>query len=127
MKKKLMRPEGFSILRYMWYLDFAPYIAIGLFAAAIIFWVVFKILKTRWVKTIAVTLTVLTIIDGILSFVPYVFEDYMGEQFPSKRDGPFQDMTPEEREQFFQDRQKSKSSGTEINSYGRNIYYEKAA
>lgn len=127
MEQQLMRPEGFSILRYMQYLDYAPYIAIGLFAAAIIFWVVFKIMKTRWSKIIAITLTVLTIIAGILSFVPYVLEDYMGGQFPGEGDRPFQDMTPEEREQFFEDRQESESSGIEIDSYGLNIYYGQVA
>lgn len=127
MEQQLMRPEGFSILRYMQYLDYAPYIAISLFAAAIIFWIVFKIMRTRWSKTIAIVLTVLTIIAGILSFIPYVLEDYMGGQFPGGGDSPFQDMTPEEREQFFEDRQESQSSGIEIDSYGLNIYYRQVA
>ena len=103
MEQQFAGPEGLSnLFRFLQYLEYMPFIAIGLLAATIIFWVVFGIMKLRWIKRTAITFTVLIIIASLLSLVPYVLEDSRGDQF--------QDLTPEEREQLLKDQRGNESS-----------------
>ena len=75
-----MRPGNFFIIfRAMQYI---PYIAIGLLVATIAIWIVFGIKKLKWAKTLAIVLTILVIITGLLSFIPYIFRGFRGGQFP---------------------------------------------
>lgn len=75
-----MRPGNFFIIfRAVQYL---PYIAIGLLVAAVAIWIVFGIKKFKWAKTLAIVLTVLVVITGLLSFTPYILGGFRGGQFP---------------------------------------------
>ena len=48
----------------------------------IAFWVVFGIKKLRWAKILAIVLTVLVVITGLLSFTPYIMGAITGRQIP---------------------------------------------
>ncbi len=96
------------VLRYM------PYIAIGILVAAIAIWVVFGIKKFRWARNLAIVLTILVVITGILSFLPSMigigsgrgqfdgerpqFEEWQ-EEAPQDR-GQFNDGPPQDRQQL---------------------------
>ena len=53
-------------------LQFFPYIAAGLLVLSIAIWIIFAIKKFRWAKILAITLTVLVLITGLLSFAPFL-------------------------------------------------------
>ena len=68
MEQRFVRPEGFYIIfRFLRYLQYTPYIAIGLFVIAIVIWIIFAKKKLRWAKILAIILTVLVVITGIMS------------------------------------------------------------
>ena len=69
----------FIVFRAM---QFIPYIAIGLLIAAIAIWVVFGVKKFKWAKTLAIVLTVLVVVTGLLSLTPYVLSGVRGGQLP---------------------------------------------
>jgi purine-cytosine permease-like protein len=51
----------FRLLKYL------PYVAVGLLIISIAIWVIFGIKKFRWAKIIAIILTILVFITGLLS------------------------------------------------------------
>jgi purine-cytosine permease-like protein len=78
--EQAMRPGNlFIVFRAM---QFIPYIAIGLLVAAIAIWVVFGVKKFKWAKTVAIILTVLVVVTGLLSFSPYILRGARGGKFP---------------------------------------------
>lgn len=103
----------FRIARYM------PYIAIGLIIAMIFFWVVFSKKKLKWAKTLAIILTVLAVIAGLLSFTPYIMGAVTGKGFPGGEfpGGRFEERFPrDDGEQFrdFREREDSLDSSLYI-------------
>ena len=67
----------FGILRFF------PYIAIGLLIIAVAIWIVFGIKKFKWSKILAIILTVLVVIFGILSMLPI----FLGRNITGNRTG----------------------------------------
>jgi len=116
--EQISRPIGiFAIFRVIQYI---PYLAIGLLVMMIVLWVVFGIKKLRWAKTLAIILTVLVVITGLLSFAPYIMGAITGRQLPMggfQRNGEF---PAGDREQFhnFRENQEKKKSGLDIDIYG---------
>lgn len=107
------RPGGlFAIFRIIQYLS---YIAIGLLVAAIAIWVVFGIKKLRWVKILAIVLTVLVLFTGLCSMAPYILRGLGGGQFPEGQ-------LPQDRQQL-RDRQDSESSSMDIDIDSSIIFY----
>jgi len=104
----------FKIIRYM------PYIAIGLLIIMIALWIVFGIKKLRWTKTMAIILTVLVVITGLLSFTPYIIGAITGKQFPMRGFPDSKDFPAGDKEKFrnFRDRQddvqEKKKSGLDM-------------
>jgi len=78
--EQAVRPGNlFIVFRAIQYI---PYIAIGLLVVAVAIWIVFGVKKSRWAKTLAIVLTILVVITGILSFTPYILRGVRGGQFP---------------------------------------------
>lgn len=80
MEQQFARPGGLSALLRV--VQFIPYVAIGLLVIMIAIWVIFGIKKFRWAKILAIVLTVLVLITGVCSFIPYLFRASMRGQFP---------------------------------------------
>jgi len=114
---QVARPGGlFAIFRIIQYM---PYIAIGFLVIMIVLWVVFRIKKLRWAKTMAIILTVLVVITGLLSFAPNIIGTIMGRQLPGGGFPGNGDIPEGDREQFrdFRERQENESSGLDIDIY----------
>ncbi|HEY4695671.1 MAG TPA: hypothetical protein VIH13_02165 [Candidatus Hydromicrobium sp.] len=78
--QQVLRPNGFFIIfRILFYL---PYITAGLLAAAVAVWIIFGIKKLRWAKILAIILTVLVVITGVLSLGTLLLGRFRGG-FPS--------------------------------------------
>lgn len=105
--EKIGRPGGlFAIFKFIQYI---PYIVIGLLIVVIVFWVIFGIKKFRWAKTLAVISTVLVVVTSLLFFSPYLIGAIMGKQVPIR--GFFEIKDPAAgKEQFrdYRDRQNDK-------------------
>ncbi len=109
--EKIAGPGGFFII--FKFIQYIPYIVIGLLIIMIVFWVVFGIKKFRWARTLAIILTVLVVITGLLSFTPYIMGAIMGKQIPMRGFFGGKDFPAGGREQFrdYRDRQEKKESG----------------
>jgi len=111
------RPGGlfaiFIVIRYM------PYVALGLLVIMITLWIVFGIKKLKWAMILAIILTVLVVITGLLSFAPYIMGAINGRQFPLRGFPGSGDFPAGNGEQFkdFRDRQKDENSGLDIEHY----------
>ena len=92
----------------------------------IAFWIVFGIKKLRWAKTLAIILTVLVVITGLLSFSPYIMGAVTGRQIPMGRFPGNGEFNPGDREQFrdFREEQEKKNSGMDIDIYSPSIDFE---
>jgi hypothetical protein len=112
--EQIARPEGlFAIFKVIQYI---PYIAIGLLLIMIAMWIVFGIKKLRWAKIMAIMLTMLVVITGLLSFTPYIMGAITGRQLPMGGIFRNKDFPAGDREQFqdFRERQDNKKSGLDI-------------
>ncbi|OPL17496.1 MAG: hypothetical protein AVO38_00485 [delta proteobacterium ML8_D] len=70
MEQQFGRPGGiFTIFRILPYLRYSLYIAIGLLIISIVLWAFFAKKKLRWVKVLAIILTILVVITGALGTV----------------------------------------------------------
>ena len=77
---KLDKAGGILVLFRI--VPYITYIAIVLLIAMIAVWIVFSIKKSRWARTIAVTLTVLVVIAVLLLFTPYLIGARSGKKIP---------------------------------------------
>ena len=78
--EKAGRGEGIFILFKI--IPYITYIAILLLITMIAIWIVFGIKKYKWAKTLAITLTVLTLITSLLLFFPYLIGTRSGKKIP---------------------------------------------
>ena len=122
--EQIGRPGGiFVIFRFIQYI---PYLALGLLVMMIALWVVFGIKKLKWTKTLAIILTVLVVITGLLSFAPYIMGAITGRQLPMKEFKQNGEFPSGDREQFqdFRENQEKKKSGLDIDIYGPSIDFD---
>jgi len=111
--EKIARPGGlFVIFKFIQYI---PYIVIGLLIIMIVFWIVFGIKKFRWAKTLAVILTVLLVITSLLFFSPYLIGAIIGKQIPMRGFFGNKDFPAGSKEKFrdFRDRQEDEQEKKE--------------
>ena len=117
--EQVARPEGFiAIFRFLSYVQHMPYIAIGLLLAAIAIWIVFGKKKFKWAKVLAIILTVLVVITGVLSFTPNIISAITGRQFPMG--GPkSMDFPTGDGEKFrdFRDREDNENDGQQFKDF----------
>ena len=117
--EQIARPQGFFMLfRFFGFIQYVPYIAIGLLAAAIVIWIIFARKKLRWAKILAIVLTVLVVITGILSFTPQIMSAVTGRQFPMGGPGGM-DFPTGDGEQFrdFRDREDKEGGGQQFRDF----------
>jgi hypothetical protein len=89
MEQQLGRPGGiFMIFRILMYLQYFPYIAIGLLVIAIVTWIIFAKKKLRWAKILAIILTVLVVITGALGTASLFFGRNLQQEIFPQRDFP---------------------------------------
>ncbi len=106
--EKIAGPGGsFAIFRFIQYM---PYIAIGLLIIMIVFWVIFGVKKLKWAKTMAVISTVFVAITSLLFFSPYLIGAMTGKQIPMRGIFGTKEFPADDKEQFrdFRDRQDDK-------------------
>lgn len=111
--EQIARPQGFIVLfRFLRYVQYIPYIAIGLLLAAIAIWIVFGKKKFKWAKVLAIVLTVLVVITGVLSFAPNIISAITGRQLPMGGPGSM-DFPTGDGEKFrdFRDREDNENDG----------------
>lgn len=71
---QVVRPGGFlMIFRFLRFLQYAPYMTIGFLVIAIAIWIVFAKKKLKWAKILAIVLTILAVVAGILSLATFFF------------------------------------------------------
>jgi hypothetical protein len=137
--EQIARPEGFMVIfRFLRYAQFMPYIAIGLLLAAVAIWIVFGKKKFKWAKILAIILTVLVVIAGVLSFTPQIMSAVtcrdipMGGpgqmNFPTGDGEKFKDFRDRENkengdQQFrdFREREENENSSLDIDIYQNSI------
>jgi len=96
---KIGRPGGIFLL--FKFIQYIPYIAIGLLIIMIVLWVIFGIKKFRWAKIMAAISTVLVVISSLLIFSPYLIGAIMGKEIPMK--GIFGIKDPAAKKEQFKD------------------------
>ncbi|MCJ7665938.1 MAG: hypothetical protein MUO59_04295 [Actinobacteria bacterium] len=119
--ERIGNPGGlFAIFRVIQYI---PYIAIGLMVMMIALWIVFGIKKLRWAKILAIILTVLVVITGLLGFTPYIIGAVTGRQSPMRGFTGGRDFPAGDRERFkdFRERHENENSGLDIDDYGPSV------
>ena len=91
-------------------IQYTPYIVIGLLVIMIVFWVIFGIKKLKWAKTLAIILTILTVISSLLIFTPYIVRAIIGKDIPLRGFFGNKDSPRGGKEQFrdYRDRVKDK-------------------
>ena len=106
--EKIGRPEGlFAIFKFIQYI---PYIVIGLLIIMIVFWVIFGIKKFRWAKTLAIILTILAVISSLLIFTPYIIGTITGKEISLREFFSNKDFPRGGKDQFrdYRDREEDK-------------------
>ena len=68
--QQIPQPGNFFVIFRI--LQYVPYIAIGLLAVAIAIWIIFGVKKYKWAKMLAIVITVLVVITGLLSVFPLI-------------------------------------------------------
>jgi len=116
--EQIGKPGGlFAIFKFIQYI---PYVVIGLLIIMIVFWIIFGIKKFRWAKTLAIILTILAVISSLLIFTPYIMGAITGKEIPLREFFGNKDFPAGSKEKFrdFRDRQEDeqekKESGLDI-------------
>jgi len=78
-----------NLLMLFKFLRVMPYIAIGLLIAAIVIWVIFIKKRSRWSRVLAIVITVLMLITGLLSLLPVMTGKNMPMANRPAEDGVF--------------------------------------
>lgn len=78
-----IRPGNFFIIFMI--MQYLPYIVISLLVVAVAIWVVFGAKKFRWAKILAIVLTVIVVIAGLLSVTPFILRGVLGRNLPQNR------------------------------------------
>lgn len=73
--QQMAGPGGFFIIFRL--IGYLPYIAIGMLIIVVALWIIFGIKKLRWVKILAIVLTILVVITGGLSLGTF----FIGRRF----------------------------------------------
>jgi Zn-dependent protease with chaperone function len=108
-----------AILTLFKTIPYLTYVAILLLVVMIAIWIVFGIKKYRWARTLAITLTVLVVIAGLLLFTPYLVGVMSGKKIPLDYYFGIKDRAVE-KEKFrdYRDREKDKEENNQEKEKG---------
>jgi hypothetical protein len=117
--EQVAKPQGFIVLfKFLRYTQYMPYIAIGLLLVAIAIWIVFAKKKFKWAKVLAIILTVLVVITGVLSFTPQIMSAITGRQFRMEGPGSMDFPTGDgEKLRDFRDREDNENDGQQFKNF----------